>query len=142
MNRSWDAWNRYCVMVWQWRQPGQSFMLQMRVILIYPDGAMAPPDHYIPPDEVPLASLRKGAGGVVTQVMEGDAGIVGDQAGASIGRRLIEIGFFENRQRLFGPLHQATQPGFEKFHIRGRGFKLQRVHAGRHAVLQRQIEAA
>src|SRR5258708_18793480 len=57
------------------------------------DGAMAPPEHATPPDQVPLASLRKGAGGVVTQVLEGDAGIVGDQAGATIGRRLIEIGF-------------------------------------------------
>src|SRR5258708_23994961 len=57
------------------------------------DGAMAPPEHSPPPDQVPLASLRKGAGGVVTQVLEGDAGIVGDQAGATIGRRLIEIGF-------------------------------------------------
>jgi len=45
------------------------------------------------PDQVPLATLRKGAVGVVTQVLEGDAGIVGDQAGATIGRRLIEIGF-------------------------------------------------
>ena len=52
-----------------------------------PTGLKAPSDH------VPLASLRKGACGVVTQVLEGDAGIVGDQAGATIGRRLIEIGF-------------------------------------------------
>jgi ferrous iron transport protein A len=80
-------------MVLQWRQLGQSIMLQMRVILIYLDGAMDAPDRQIPPDPVPLASLRKGAGGVVTQVLEGDAGIVGDQAGATIGRRLIEIGF-------------------------------------------------
>src|SRR5882672_3880024 len=57
------------------------------------DGAMAPPDHSPPPDQAPLASLRPGAGGAVTQVLEGDAGIVGDQAGATIGRRLIEIGF-------------------------------------------------
>src|SRR5260221_14073872 len=54
---------------------------------------MAPPEHSTPPDQVPLASLHKGTGGVVTQVLEGDAGIVGDQAGATIGRRLIEIGF-------------------------------------------------
>ena len=42
---------------------------------------------------VPLATLRKGARGVVAQVLEGDAGIVGDETGATIGRRLIEIGF-------------------------------------------------
>jgi ferrous iron transport protein A len=45
------------------------------------------------PDTVPLATLRKGEGGIVAQVLEGDAGIVGDEAGATIGRRLIEIGF-------------------------------------------------
>lgn len=44
-------------------------------------------------ETVPLATLRKGARGVVTQVLEGDAGIVGDEAAATIGRRLIEIGF-------------------------------------------------
>ena len=42
---------------------------------------------------VPLASLRKGARGVVSQVLEGDSGLVGDELGATIGRRLIEIGF-------------------------------------------------
>jgi ferrous iron transport protein A len=80
-------------MVLQWRQPGQWFILQMRVILIYKDGTVDPAQPRPVPDQVPLASLRKGAGGVVTQVLEGDAGIVGDQAGATIGRRLIEIGF-------------------------------------------------
>jgi ferrous iron transport protein A len=42
---------------------------------------------------VPLASLHKGASGVVVAVLEGDAGIVGDEDGSTIGRRLIEIGF-------------------------------------------------
>jgi len=42
---------------------------------------------------VPLATLRKGARGVVSKVLEGDAGLVGDELGATIGRRLIEIGF-------------------------------------------------
>ncbi len=42
---------------------------------------------------VPLATLRKGMRGIVVEVTEGDAGIVGDEAGATIGRRLIEIGF-------------------------------------------------
>jgi ferrous iron transport protein A len=50
--------------------------------------------HDRPTDEaVPLATLRKGMRGVVAQVLEGDAGLVGDAAGATIGRRLIEIGF-------------------------------------------------
>jgi ferrous iron transport protein A len=42
---------------------------------------------------VALATLRKGDRGVVQQVLEIDAGVVGDQQGASIGRRLVEIGF-------------------------------------------------
>lgn len=42
---------------------------------------------------VALATLRKGDRGVVRQVLEIDAGVVGDQVGASIGRRLVEIGF-------------------------------------------------
>ena len=44
-------------------------------------------------EAVPLATLRKGMRGVVAQVLEGDAGLVGDEAGATIGRRLVEIGF-------------------------------------------------
>jgi ferrous iron transport protein A len=42
---------------------------------------------------VALADLHKGDRGVVRQVLEIDAGVVGDQQGASIGRRLVEIGF-------------------------------------------------
>jgi ferrous iron transport protein A len=42
---------------------------------------------------VPLAALHKGDAGVVRQVLEIDSGAVSDQAGASIGRRLVEIGF-------------------------------------------------
>jgi|SRR5579862_346961 len=42
---------------------------------------------------VVLAALHKGDRGVVQQVLEIDAGVVSDQAGASIGRRLVEIGF-------------------------------------------------
>lgn len=42
---------------------------------------------------VALATLRKGDRGVVQQVLEIDTGVVGDQQGASIGRRLVEIGF-------------------------------------------------
>jgi ferrous iron transport protein A len=42
---------------------------------------------------VALATLRKGERGVVHQVLEIDTGVVGDQVGASIGRRLVEIGF-------------------------------------------------
>ena len=42
---------------------------------------------------VVLAALHKGDRGVVQQVLEVDSGVVSDQAGASIGRRLVEIGF-------------------------------------------------
>ena len=45
------------------------------------------------PASVPLASLHKGDQGVVAEILETDAGIVGDSTGATIGRRLIEIGF-------------------------------------------------
>lgn len=45
------------------------------------------------PEPRSLATLRKGAAGVVTQVLEGDAGVVGDATGATIGRRLVELGF-------------------------------------------------
>jgi len=55
---------------------------------------MAVPNTHSPAEEaVPLATLRKGARGVVAQVLEGDAGLVGDEVGATIGRRLVEIGF-------------------------------------------------
>jgi ferrous iron transport protein A len=47
---------------------------------------------------VALATLRKGDRGVVSQVLEIDSGVVGDQAGASIGRRLVEIGFVPGEQ--------------------------------------------
>lgn len=42
---------------------------------------------------VPLSSLGKGAGGLVTEVLEADASVVGDDAGSTIGRRLVELGF-------------------------------------------------
>ncbi len=55
---------------------------------------MVPPTQDRLTDEaVPLATLRKGMRGVVAQVLEGDAGLVGDEVGATIGRRLVEIGF-------------------------------------------------
>jgi len=53
------------------------------------DSGSSPTD----PASVPLASLHRGDRGVVAEVLETDAGIVGDAAGATIGRRLIEIGF-------------------------------------------------
>jgi ferrous iron transport protein A len=45
------------------------------------------------PEPVPLSLLRKGAGGLVSEVLEADAGVVGDESGATIGRRLVELGF-------------------------------------------------
>jgi ferrous iron transport protein A len=53
------------------------------------DSGSSPTD----PASVPLASLHRGDRGVVAEVLETDGGIVGDAAGATIGRRLIEIGF-------------------------------------------------
>jgi ferrous iron transport protein A len=50
------------------------------------------------PQTVPLATLHKGSRAVVVEVLEGDAGIVGDEAGATIGRRLVEIGFVPGEQ--------------------------------------------
>jgi len=47
---------------------------------------------------VSLASLRKGDRCVVVEVLETDAGIVGDTDGSTIGRRLIEIGFVPGEQ--------------------------------------------
>ena len=43
--------------------------------------------------EVSLASLRKGDRGAVVRVLEGDLAVMGDVAGSTIGRRLLEIGF-------------------------------------------------
>jgi ferrous iron transport protein A len=42
---------------------------------------------------VALASMRKGDRGVVRQVLQQDPEIFGDETRASIGRRLVEIGF-------------------------------------------------
>ena len=42
---------------------------------------------------VALASMRKGDRGVVWQVLQRDPEIFGDETHASIGRRLVEIGF-------------------------------------------------
>jgi ferrous iron transport protein A len=50
------------------------------------------------PETVPLATLRKGVRGVIVEVLEGDSGIVGDEAGATIGKRLVEIGFVPGEQ--------------------------------------------
>ena len=44
-------------------------------------------------EAVPLSTLRKGMRGVVERVVDGDAGLAGDAADATIGRRLVEIGF-------------------------------------------------
>ena len=55
---------------------------------------MAVPNiHRLADEAVPLSTLRKGMRGVVDRVVDGDGGLVGDAAGATIGRRLVEIGF-------------------------------------------------
>ena len=68
----------------------------MRVILINiwnPVTMASPVEPSARAPTVALATLRKGERGVVQQVLEIDSGVVGDQVGASIGRRLVEIGF-------------------------------------------------
>ena len=42
---------------------------------------------------VALASMRKGDRGIVRQVLQQDPEVFGDETRASIGRRLVEIGF-------------------------------------------------
>ena len=54
---------------------------------------MHSPSDSVAPLPVPLSSLGKGAHGFVCQVLEADAGVVGDDTGATIGRRLVELGF-------------------------------------------------
>jgi ferrous iron transport protein A len=74
-------------------------MIQMRFILINIWHQVSPLSaKLLNPETVPLATLRKGSRGVVVEVLEGDAGIVGDEAGATIGRRLVEIGFVPGEQ--------------------------------------------
>lgn len=64
---------------------------------------------------VALASLRKGDRGVVRQVLETDSGQAGDQQGASIGRRLIEIGFVPG-ERI--KVIEAVWPGGDPMAVR------------------------
>ena len=52
-----------------------------------------PADHRPQSQPVTLASLRKGEQGVVHQVLQRDPEAFGDEVRASIGRRLVEIGF-------------------------------------------------
>ena len=78
----------------QWRPVCQWAMLQMRVILINIwTGMSSFAKQGDTAAAVTLATLRKGDRGVVTQVLEEDPEIFGDEAGASVSLRLIEIGF-------------------------------------------------
>ena len=52
-----------------------------------------PVGHHPKSQPVTLASLRKGERGVVHQVLQRDPEAFGDEVRASIGRRLVEIGF-------------------------------------------------
>jgi ferrous iron transport protein A len=66
-------------------------------------------------DPVPLSSLGKGAGGLVTEVLEADGGVVGDDTGATIGRRLVELGFVAGeRVRVI----EAVWPGGDPIAVR------------------------
>jgi ferrous iron transport protein A len=54
---------------------------------------MGQPHTQTPTDEVTLSAFRKGDRGIVVKVLDGDAAAMGDIAGSTISRRLIEIGF-------------------------------------------------
>ena len=64
---------------------------------------------------MPLASLHKGDRGVVVEILETDAGIVGEAAGATIGRRLIEIGFVPGE---FVQVIEEVWPGGDPMAVR------------------------
>jgi ferrous iron transport protein A len=67
------------------------------------------------PATVPLSSLAKGAGGLVAEVLEADAGVVGDDTGSTIGRRLVELGFVAGeRVRVI----EAVWPGGDPMAVR------------------------
>jgi ferrous iron transport protein A len=64
---------------------------------------------------VALAALHKGDRGVVQQVLEIDSGAVSDQAGASIGRRLVEIGFVPGERV---QIIETVRPGGDPMAVR------------------------
>jgi ferrous iron transport protein A len=51
-----------------------------------------------PGNPIPLAAMRKGDRGVVRLVLQQDPEVFGDETRASIGRRLVEIGFVPGEQ--------------------------------------------
>jgi ferrous iron transport protein A len=75
----------------------------------------SPAEHSLRAAPVALATLRKGDRGVVHQVLEIDAGMVGDQAGASIGRRLVEIGFVPGERV---QIIETVRPGNDPMAVR------------------------
>jgi ferrous iron transport protein A len=64
---------------------------------------------------VALASLRKGDRGVVRQVLQQDPEIFGDETRASIGRRLVEIGFVPGERIL---IVEEVWPGGDPMAVR------------------------
>jgi ferrous iron transport protein A len=75
----------------------------------------SPPEHSPRAVPVALATLRKGDQGVVLRVLETDAGVVGDQEGASIGRRLVEIGFLPGERV---QIIETVRPGNDPMAVR------------------------
>lgn len=71
--------------------------------------------HSAGPEAVPLSSLGKGAGGLVTEVLEADGGVVGDDTGATIGRRLVELGFVAGERV---SVIEAVWPGGDPMAVR------------------------
>ena len=76
---------------------------------------MSPADPSARAATVPLATLHKGDRAVVQQVLDIDSGQVGDQVGASIGRRLVEIGFVPGEQL---QILETVRPGGDPMAVR------------------------
>ena len=56
--------------------------------------------------------------------------------------RQVQFSLFAHREGPVAPLDQPAQPGFQKFEISRVKFELQRIHAGRNSVPERQVATA
>jgi ferrous iron transport protein A len=74
-----------------------------------------PPSTDTGPNCVSLASLHKGARGVVRSLLSADSAVLGDVAGSTISRRLAELGFVPGE-----PFHviEEVWPGGDPMAVR------------------------
>ena len=95
-----------------------------------------PADNSSQAQPVTLASLRKGERGVVHQVLQRDPEAFGDEVRASIGRRLVEIGFVPGESvQVIGEVWPGGDPiavrvGSTVFALRRREAQAVMVHVG------------